>query len=56
VGCDRIVVVEQNHQGQLFQYLHSEQSLPDSAERLSLPGPLTITPGSILDYIQGAAK
>ncbi len=56
VGCDRIIVVEQNHQGQLFQYLHSEQSLPDSAERLSLPGPLTITPGSILDYIQGAAK
>ena len=46
-GATRVLTVEQNHQGQLFHYLHSKKMLPGSARSLAQPGPLPIRPNAI---------
>lgn len=45
---NQVLVVEQNHGGQLFHYLHSLQLLPASAQLLAKPGPLPLRPGEIV--------
>jgi 2-oxoglutarate ferredoxin oxidoreductase subunit alpha len=50
----KVIVVEQNHSGQLFHYLRAEGVLPDSAESLAQPGPLPLRPGRILRALGGA--
>lgn len=52
-ASDKILVVEQNHGGQLFHYLHAEGVLPASAESLAQPGPLPLRPGRILRALSG---
>lgn len=52
-ASDKILVVEQNHGGQLFHYLHAEGVLPASAESLAQPGPLPLRPGRILRALGG---
>ncbi|MET0070356.1 MAG: 2-oxoacid:acceptor oxidoreductase subunit alpha [Candidatus Thiodiazotropha sp.] len=47
-GAERVLVVEQNHGGQLFHYLHAQAVLPDQAESLAQPGPLPLRPGRII--------
>jgi 2-oxoglutarate/2-oxoacid ferredoxin oxidoreductase subunit alpha len=47
-GMEKILVVEQNHSGQLFHYLRSEGMLPATAVSLAQPGPLPLRPGRIL--------
>ncbi len=47
-GVEQILVVEQNHFGQLYHYLRAEGALPDSAHSLAQPGPLPLRPGRIL--------
>jgi 2-oxoglutarate ferredoxin oxidoreductase subunit alpha len=47
-GSERVLVVEQNQGGQLFGFLHSQQSLPAHARSLARPGPLPIRPGEIV--------
>jgi 2-oxoglutarate ferredoxin oxidoreductase subunit alpha len=47
-GSERVLVVEQNQSGQLFRFLHSEQSLPAHARSLARPGPLPIRPGEVV--------
>ena len=47
-GARQILVVEQNHQGQLFHYLHAHQLLPEDARMHAQPGPLPIRPGEIV--------
>ena len=47
----RILVVEQNHAGQLFHYLHSMNLLPDSTRVLAKPGPLPIRPQEITNTL-----
>ena len=49
----RILVVEQNHGGQLFHYLRAEGVLPAFAESLAQPGPLPLRPGRILRALGG---
>jgi 2-oxoglutarate ferredoxin oxidoreductase subunit alpha len=44
----RILVVEQNHGGQLFHYLRAQGVLPTLAESLAQPGPLPLRPGRIV--------
>ncbi|MEJ2403771.1 MAG: 2-oxoacid:acceptor oxidoreductase subunit alpha [Candidatus Thiodiazotropha sp.] len=51
-GMEQIVVVEQNHGGQLYHYLHSEAVLPPHAVSLAQPGPLPIRPGRILRELE----
>ncbi|MCU7830166.1 MAG: 2-oxoacid:acceptor oxidoreductase subunit alpha [Candidatus Thiodiazotropha sp. (ex Myrtea sp. 'scaly one' KF741663)] len=50
---EKVLVVEQNHAGQLFHYLHAEGVLPVSAESLAQPGPLPLRPGRILRALGG---
>lgn len=52
-GAERILVVEQNHGGQLFHYLRAEGALPASAKSLAQPGPLPLRPGRILRALGG---
>ncbi|MES9853799.1 MAG: 2-oxoacid:acceptor oxidoreductase subunit alpha [Candidatus Thiodiazotropha sp. L084R] len=47
-GVGKVIVVEQNHSGQLFHYLKAESVLPSSAESLAQPGPLPLRPGRII--------
>jgi 2-oxoglutarate ferredoxin oxidoreductase subunit alpha len=49
----KVIVVEQNHSGQLFHYLRAEGVLPDSAESLAQSGPLPLRPGRILRALGG---
>jgi 2-oxoglutarate ferredoxin oxidoreductase subunit alpha len=51
----KVIVVEQNHGGQLFHYLRAEGVLPDSAESLAQPGPLPLRPGRILRALGGVS-
>ncbi|MCG8428545.1 MAG: 2-oxoacid:acceptor oxidoreductase subunit alpha [Chromatiales bacterium] len=50
-GAKRIVVVEQNHSAQFFQYLHANQVLPGEARSLARPGPLPIRPSDIVTFM-----
>ncbi|MCU7845247.1 MAG: 2-oxoacid:acceptor oxidoreductase subunit alpha [Candidatus Thiodiazotropha sp. (ex Monitilora ramsayi)] len=50
---DKVLVVEQNHDGQLFHYLHSQGVLPANAESLAQPGPLPLRPGRIIRALSG---
>lgn len=47
-GATRILVVEQNHGGQLFHYLRAQGVLPGRAESLAQPGPLPLRSGRII--------
>ncbi|MEW8027198.1 MAG: 2-oxoacid:acceptor oxidoreductase subunit alpha [Candidatus Thiodiazotropha sp.] len=47
-GANRILVVEQNHGGQLFRYLRAQGVLPEQAESLAQPGPLPLRSGRII--------
>jgi 2-oxoglutarate ferredoxin oxidoreductase subunit alpha len=47
-GASRILVVEQNHLGQLFHYLRAQGVLPEAAESLAQPGPLPLRSGRII--------
>ena len=50
-GAVRTLVVEQNHAGQLFHYLHSLNLLQGEVRKLAKPGPLPIRPGEIVNAI-----
>jgi len=48
LGRAPVLVIELNHSGQLFRYLHGERSLPASAQSLARPGPLPLRPAEIV--------
>lgn len=50
-GVTRILVVEQNHTGQLYRYLRSAYDLPGKTESFRRPGPLPMRPGELADAI-----
>lgn len=47
-GTRRVLVVEQNHSGQFFDYLRANGALPAETRSLHRPGPLPFRPGEIL--------
>ncbi|HVT30739.1 MAG TPA: hypothetical protein VHE81_22215, partial [Lacipirellulaceae bacterium] len=47
-GVKRVVVLEQNHSGQLLKHLLATKSVPVSAEGISRPGPLPFRPNEIV--------
>ncbi|GAB1389632.1 MAG: 2-oxoglutarate ferredoxin oxidoreductase subunit alpha [Rubrivivax sp.] len=46
-GVRQVLVVEQNHGGQLLRYLRSRCDLPGRASGLHRPGPLPLRPGEL---------
>ena len=44
----QVLVVEQNHGGQLLRYLRSRADLPGRASGLHRPGPLPLRPGDLV--------
>ena len=50
-GAKRVLVVEQNHSGQLYRHLRAEYDLPGEVRSLRHPGPLPMRPGEIHQQI-----
>jgi 2-oxoglutarate ferredoxin oxidoreductase subunit alpha len=50
-GAKRVLVVEQNHTGQLYRYLRAEYDLPGEVRSFRHPGPLPMRPGEIHQQI-----
>ena len=50
-GARRVIVVEQNHTGQLYRHLLGAKALPAEAESLARPGPAPFRPGEIAAHI-----
>jgi 2-oxoglutarate ferredoxin oxidoreductase subunit alpha len=50
-GVSRILVVEQNHGGQLLRYLRSVYELPGTPDGYHRPGPLPLRPGEVTKAI-----
>lgn len=50
-GATRIVVMEQNHSGQLYHHLLAHKAVPPSAESLARPGPLPFRPAEITAHL-----
>jgi 2-oxoglutarate/2-oxoacid ferredoxin oxidoreductase subunit alpha len=46
-GVRRVIVIEQNHTGQLMKYLRAEYDLPGEVSSLHRPGALQFNPGEI---------
>lgn len=50
-GVRRIVVIEQNHGGQLYHYLLGQKAIPPNAESVARPGPLPFRPSEIVSHV-----
>jgi len=50
-GAKRVLVVEQNHTGQLYRHLRAEYDLPGEVRSFRHPGPLPMRPGEIHQQI-----
>ena len=50
-GVDRVLVVEQNHGGQLYRYLRAMYDLPGKPASFHRPGPLPLRPGELATAI-----
>jgi 2-oxoglutarate ferredoxin oxidoreductase subunit alpha len=50
-GVRRVLVLEQNHSGQLFRHLLGQKALPVSAESIARPGPLPFRPAEITAHV-----
>ncbi|MFO1296202.1 MAG: 2-oxoacid:acceptor oxidoreductase subunit alpha [Rubrivivax sp.] len=51
-GVREVLVVEQNHGGQLLRYLRSRIDLPGRARGLHRPGPLPLRPGELTTAVR----
>jgi len=52
-GIKRVLVVEQSHSRQFYLYLRAHYDLEPDIRILSRPGPLLITPGEIVQQLEG---
>ncbi len=50
-GVERLLVIEQNHSGQLYRFLRAWYDLPAAAEALHRPGPTVFRPGEIAERL-----
>ena len=50
-GVKRVLVIEQNHRGQLYRHLRAEFDLPGEVKSFHRPGPLPLRPGEIFTKI-----
>jgi 2-oxoglutarate ferredoxin oxidoreductase subunit alpha len=51
-GASTVLVVEQNHQGQFYNYLNATKVLAGDAMSLARPGPLPVRPNEIVSKIR----
>jgi len=51
-GVERLMVIEQNHSGQLYRFLRAWYDLPADVEVLSRPGPSVFRPNEIAAALQ----
>jgi 2-oxoglutarate ferredoxin oxidoreductase subunit alpha len=51
-GVERLMVIEQNHTGQLYRFLRAWYELPADVETLSRPGPSVFRPKEIAEAIR----
>jgi 2-oxoglutarate ferredoxin oxidoreductase subunit alpha len=52
-GVKRVMVIEQNHTGQLYRFLRAWYDLPADVETLHRPGPRVFRPGEIAEAVTG---
>ena len=50
-GVERIVVLEQNHSGQLYRHLLGHRAIPPTAESIARPGPLPFRPAEVTAHL-----
>lgn len=50
-GVRRLVVMEQNHGGQLYRHLLASKAVPHFAESFARPGPLPFRPAEIISHL-----
>lgn len=50
-GCNRVVVVEQNHSAQLFHYLRSQLDIAGEMVSYARPGPVPLSPQELCRFI-----
>jgi 2-oxoglutarate ferredoxin oxidoreductase subunit alpha len=51
-GIERLMVIEQNHSGQLYRFLRAWYDLPEDVEALHRPGPSVLRPGEIAEALR----
>jgi 2-oxoglutarate ferredoxin oxidoreductase subunit alpha len=51
-GVRRVMVIEQNHTGQLYRFLRAWYDLPSDVEAMYRPGPSVFRPGEIATRIE----
>jgi 2-oxoglutarate/2-oxoacid ferredoxin oxidoreductase subunit alpha len=50
-GVRQVIVLEQNHSGQLHRHLLGHKAIPVTAESIARPGPLPFRPGEVAAHI-----
>jgi 2-oxoglutarate ferredoxin oxidoreductase subunit alpha len=55
-GCEQVVVVEQNHSGQLFHYLKGQMDFAQDVNSYAIAGPVPLNPEQIADHVSGVIK
>lgn len=50
-GCDRVVVVEQNHSRQLFCYLKGQMDFQQQVHSYAMAGPVPLSPENIAQHV-----
>lgn len=55
-GVNRMLVVEQSHDGQFHRYLRAHYDLPGAVQPFHHPGPLPIRPGEVLEQLRQLAQ
>ena len=51
LGCEQLVVVEQNHSGQLFHYLRGHMDFKQQVHSYALAGPVPLSPENIAQQV-----
>ena len=55
-GCERVVVVEQNHSKQLFHYLRGQMDFPQALHSYAVAGPVPLSANQIADFVSEVNK
>lgn len=55
-GAARILIIEQTHSGQFYQYLRAQCDLPGQIKHFHRPGPHVIGPGEICEQVLSLIK
>ncbi len=51
-GVERVMVIEQNHSGQLYRFLRAWYDLPADVQTMYRPGPSVFRPGQVSDALR----